>query len=217
MAAKTKTTKRITRTTKVHETREAWLLAATDALAPLFLEKAGVRLPKIKVSVGWPGGRGRKNSVIGQCWPTSLAGDKVAQVFISPALDDVAVILSTLVHELVHAADDCQSGHKGEFVRIAKALGLEGKWTATVAGDDLAAHLNDLHSKVLGAFPHAALSSGDGADGPKKQGTRMLKVVCVEGDEGEETYTVRMTRKWLDAYGAPKCPCHDAPMMEVVS
>lgn len=214
--AGTKTQKRITRTTKVHATREAWLIAAIEALAPLFQEAAGVRLPKTRVSVGWPGGRGRKNSVIGQCWSSAAAEDKVAQIFISPVLKDVEVVLATLVHELVHAADDCQSGHKGEFVRIAKAVGLEGPWTATTAGDDLKAHLGDLHSKVLGAFPHAALANMDGADGPKKQGTRMLKVVCGETEDGEETYTVRMTRKWLDTYGAPKCPCHDEPMMEVV-
>jgi hypothetical protein len=212
-----KTAKKITRSTKVHATREAWLLAAVDALAPLFVEKAGVRLPKVRVSVGWPGGRGKKNSVIGQCWNTNAAEDKVSQIFISPVLNDVPTVLATLVHELVHAADDCESGHKGKFVQIAKAVGLEGPWTATKAGEDLAAHLGELHSKVLGAYPHAALANVDGADGPKKQGTRMLKVVCGESDPEGEVYTVRMTRKWLDTYGTPKCPCHDAPMMEVLA
>lgn len=208
--------KKITRSTKVFETREAWLEAAVAALRPLFEEKAGVTVPTVRVSVGFAGGRGRKNTTIGQCWPTVLSGDKVAQVFVSPVLEDVEQILATLVHELVHAADDCESGHKGEFTRIARAVGLEGKLTATHAGDDLKETLGEIHSKVLGKFPHAALSAGDGADGPKKQGTRMLKTICVAADEGEEVYTVRMTRKWLDTYGAPICPCHNEKMEEVL-
>lgn len=208
-------TKKVTKATKVHTTREAWLVAAVEALAPLFAEKAGKRLPKVRVSVGWPGGRGRKNSVIGQCWATGAAEDKVAQIFVSPVLNDVPKVLATLVHELVHAVDDCQSGHKGEFVKVAKAVGLTGKWTATVAGEELAETLDALHSKTLGKYPHAALANVDGADGPKKQGTRMLKVVCAEASE--DPYLVRMTRKWLDAYGAPSCPCHGEPMIEVVA
>ena len=35
----------------------------------------------------------------------------------------------------------------------------------------------------------------------------MLKVICPSGcgDNGE-VYTVRMTQKWLDKFGAPLCP-----------
>jgi len=41
----------------------------------------------------------------------------------------------------------------------------------------------------------------------KKQKTYMLKVICPSGcgDNGE-VYTVRMTQKWLDKFGAPLCP-----------
>lgn len=189
-------------------TREEWLVAATAALAPLF-EAIGETIPAVRVSVGWPGGRGKKNDVIGQCWPTSLSADKVAQVFISPVLADGVKVLDVLTHELVHAVDDCQSGHKGRFTKVAKALGLTGKMTATVAGEDLKASLEGI-LEDLGEYPHAALASGQGAEGPAKQGTRMLKVECGEGSG----YVVRMTRKWIDEYGTPSCPCHDAPMIE---
>lgn len=195
-----------------HTTREAWLVAAVEALAPLFAE-ADETLPAVKVSVGWPGGRGRKNSVIGQCWSPEVAADEVSHVFISPVLDDAVRVLDVLAHELVHAinyaaGDPC--GHKGAFARIAKAIGLTGKMTATVAGDDLRARLEALAAD-LGAYPHGALMPGaPGADGPKKQGTRMLKVECAEGSG----YVVRMTRKWIDEFGTPACPCHSAPMVE---
>lgn len=202
-------------------TREEWLVAAVEALRPRF-ELVGATIPAVRVSVGWPGGRGKKNSVIGQCWAASASTDSVAQVFISPVLDATVGtpakdgasgtegVLDVLVHELVHAVDDNKSGHKGEFTKLAKALGLTGKMTATVAGPELAEHLNGL-ANTLGAYPHAAITAGaDGADGPSKQGTRMLKVECAEGSG----YVVRMTRKWLDEYGTPTCPCHSERMEE---
>lgn len=190
-------------------TREEWLVAAVAALAPIF-DEAGESIPAVKVSVGWPGGRGRKNSVIGQCWHKDAAADSVAQIFVSPVLDDAARVLDVLAHEVIHAIDENASGHRGRFARIAKAIGLTGKMTATVAGEDLKARLDEIAAD-LGDYPHAALlNPGEGADGPKKQGTRMLKVECASGSG----YKARMTRSWLDEYGAPFCPCHKEPMVE---
>ncbi|WDS51688.1 SprT-like protease [Microbacterium phage Barnstormer] len=185
--------------TAIFTTREEWLVAAIEALRPLFAE-AGAELPTVRVSVGWPGGNGRKNSVIGQCWGSAASADKVAQVFISPVLDDAVKVLDVLTHELVHAVDDCQSGHKGPFAKLAKALGLEGKMTATVAGEELKAKLEDIAAD-LGDYPHAALAKAQGAEGPKKQGTRMLKLECPA-----DGYIVRTTAKWLEL-GVPTCPC----------
>ncbi|AZF93782.1 hypothetical protein HOU70_gp49 [Arthrobacter phage Liebe] len=162
------------------------------------------------MSVGWPGGNGRKNAVIGQCWATSASADQVAQLFVSPVLDDAVRVLDVLTHELVHAVDDCKSGHKGAFAKIAKSLGLTGKMTATVAGDELKATLESI-AAGLGAYPHAALvNPGAGVEGPKKQTTRQLKVECAEGSG----YKARITRQWLDDFGAPICPCHEERMVE---
>lgn len=189
-------------------TREEWLVAAVEKLAPLFVVLAGENLPRVRVSVGWPGGRGKKNSVIGQCWATSQSADKVSEVFVSPVLDEDLRVLDVLAHELVHAVDDCQSGHRGRFAKIAKAIGLEGKMTATVAGDKLKERLQTIAAD-LGAYPHAALApQAEGADGGKKQGTRMLKAECAEGSG----YKVRLTRQWIDEFGFPFCPCHKTEM-----
>lgn len=191
-------------------TREEWLVAAVEALRPLFSALTDETLPAVRVSVGWPGGNGRKNSVIGQCWSTKVAADSVSQLFISPVLDDAVRVLDVLSHELIHAIDDCESGHKGRFAKIAKALGLTGKMTATVAGDELKAQLEEIAAE-LGEYPHAALvNPGAGAEGPKKQSTRMMKVECAEGSG----YKARMTRQWLEEFGAPICPCHNEVMVE---
>jgi hypothetical protein len=191
-------------------TREEWLVAAIESLRPIF-DEVGEQIPAVKVSVGWPGGNGRKNSVIGQCWHKDASADKVAQIFVSPVLDDAVRVLDVLAHEVVHAIDENASGHRGRFAKIAKAIGLTGKMTATVAGDDLKARLEAI-VEDLGAFPHGALAKpGDGAaEGPKKQGTRMLKAECAQGSG----YKVRLTRQWLDEYGAPICPCHQEQMIE---
>lgn len=191
-----------------YETREAWLTAATEALGAEVFAPVGETLPAVRLSVGWPGGRGNKNAVIGQCWSSAAAADKVSQVFVSPVLDDASRVLDVLAHELIHAVDDCTSGHKGRFGKIARAIGLEGKLTATVAGPALKARLDTIAAN-LGAYPHAALANAvNGAEGPKKQTTRMLKVECAEGSG----YKARITRQWLDEYGAPFCPCHGEQM-----
>lgn len=184
-------------------TREQWLTAAVDALAPLYAE-VGETLPEVRVSVGWPGGRGAKNTVIGQCWHPEAASDGVAQLFISPVLADSTRVLDVLAHELIHALDRNASGHRGRFAKVAKAIGLTGKMTATVAGEDLKARLDGI-AEGLGEYPHAALKAG--GPGTKKQTTRMLKVECQSSG-----YTLRTTRKWLEEYGAPFCPCHREEM-----
>lgn len=181
-----------------HLTREAWLTAAVKALTPV-LEATGAAVPPVRVSVGFPGGRGRKNAVIGQCWAAEAASDGVAQVFISPTIVDGVQVLATLLHELIHAVDGNRSGHRGAFAQIAREVGLQSPMTATTPGEALTARLTAILDG-LGMFPHAALKAGhNGAHKP--QGTRMLKVECpVCG------YVVRTTSKWLDT-GVPTCPC----------
>lgn len=208
--------------TTSYSTREEWLTAAIAHLADMFAE-IGETVPAVRVSVGWPGGRGNKNSTIGQCWSAEASKDKKAQLFISPVLDDAERVLDVLAHELIHAIDNLESGHRGRFAKIAKAIGLEGPMTATHAGDVLKIKLAAI-SLVLGDYPHAAISLIGNVplvpgqpvpvpprtSGPKTQTTRMLKVECAEGSG----YKVRMTRTWLEELGAPICPCHHLQMIE---
>lgn len=177
-------------------TREAWLESAAQMLREQVFAPENITVPSIHVSIGWPGGRGKKDGVIGQCWVTTASTDKTSHIFITPALSKPADVLSTLVHEMVHAADDCTTGHRGAFAKMAKSVGLTGKMTATVPGPALKETLKRIRTD-LGPFPHAALTQ----NGPGVQTTRMLKVQCPDCD-----YTVRTTKKWIEQ-GLPTCPC----------
>ena len=187
-------------------TREEWLELAVSHLRPLFAE-IDVKLPDVRVSVGWPskGGTRSKGKVIGQCWKSTTATDGVCQLFISPILGgDPLQLLGVLAHELIHAADDCNSGHKGNFAKWAKALGLLGPMTATSVeeGSDLQHHLRII-SDELGEYPHSPINYEELVlvGGEKKQTTRMLKL------EAECCgYIARTTQKWIDL-GVPSCPC----------
>jgi hypothetical protein len=176
-------------------TREEWLQAGINGLKMMFAE-IGETIPEVYVSVGYPKGARGKGKAIGQCHPSTLSGDEKAHVFIHPCLTDSVEVLAVLAHEMIHALDNCESGHKGRFAKVAKAFGLEGKMTATVAGADLLERLNVL-IVMLGEYPHALLKESG-----KKQSTRMIKCECQWCG-----YIVRTSQKWIDELGAPICPC----------
>ena len=178
----------------IYETREAWLIALVEALHPMF-EGEALTIPETTISCSWPSRMPRKR--IGECWTSKAAKDGKRHMFISPTLDDAGRVADVTVHELIHACLPDGVGHKGPFVRAMKALGLEGKPTATTAGEDLARRLHAITSD-LGAYPHKALSLDDGK---KKQGTRMLKLLCPDCG-----YTARTTAKWIEV-GLPTCCC----------
>jgi hypothetical protein len=187
-----------------HETRESWLNAALVLVGDHLSAKTEMSVPaKTRVSVGWPGGRGKKNTTIGQCWPATLSSDSSVEIFISPVLDDPSRVMDVLLHEAIHAADGNASGHKGAFRRAALAVGLVGKMTATEAGPELKPVLAAFVEQ-LGPYPHAKLDLNH--KDRKRQTTRMIKCSC--SDCG---YTVRTTRRWLE-FGAPICPCNDLRM-----
>lgn len=193
-------------------TREQYLVRAIDLLRPWF-KKAGHPLPKtVKVTCGWPSSRGlsRKKRAIGECFPSKCSKDKSNEIFLSPYMDvwvagpKEQCVGETLVHELCHAVDDCENAHKAPFVKIMKAVGLEGKPTSTVPGDEVHAELKRIESK-LGKYPHSKLDFTK-LD-KKSQTTRLIKATCPDCG-----YNVRVTRKWLEEVGAPLCPCTKKPM-----
>ena len=85
---------------------------------------------------------------------------------------------------------------------MARALGLEGKLTATVAGEAFVEAVGPLLEEV-GPFPHAALDWAGPRSGPKKQVARLLKVACAACG-----LTVRQTRTWIEEVGPAHCPAH---------
>lgn len=175
-------------------TREEWLDAAVEKWRPIF-KNAGVTLPKkIRISVGWPGGRGPKRHVIGQCFGPEMVGDKTPALFVSPVVKDPVIALAVVGHELVHGSG--RMHHRKEFSDLAAKIGLQKPWKATTAGPELAKTLRAM-AKELGKYDHSPISQSHF----KVQTTRLLKVVCPVDD-----YTARITRKWIDV-GFPTCPC----------
>lgn len=186
-------------------TREEWLGRAaeriTDRFQDAFREHFGQdgidRLERLQVSTGFPSSGGL-TKVIGQCWK-ALASESGEHhhIFINPRLGDIVEVIATLAHEMVHAADDCEHQHRGPFVKCVRDLGLDGRATATYAGDEFAEWAKGL-SADLGDYPHTRLTP---PKEEKKQGTRMLKLQapCCG-------YVVRTTKKWIEE-GLPSCPC----------
>ena len=181
-------------------TREAWLHRAIEAFRPRFAE-IGLPLPeKLHVSVGFGySSRAESKYILGQCWARRASADGVNHIFLGPQEGDPAAMLVSLLHELIHAADDCASGHKGAFAEAATRLGFEGPMTRTPPGLDLTAEVITL-AEALGPFPHARLDptmadvpapvppagspaptpdpGGKVHSGPGKQGTRMIKLTA---------------------------------------
>lgn len=194
------------------KTREEWFEAAVEMMRPLF-KSAGQTIPTIRISCGWPSSRGLsgKKRTIGQAWCKTASSDNVGQIFISPWLDAKVAspcgVLATLVHEVVHEVVGLKEKHNKVFGKCARAVGLEGKLTATVAGEKLTEACKQWAEK-LGPYPHGKL---DLTKGPvKKQTTRMVKCECPECG-----YVARVSRKWLDDLGAPKCPKHGVMAYEI--
>ena len=185
------------------------MLAAVALMRPLFTDK-GYTVPEVRVSCGWPSSRAlsAKKRCLGEAWSKEASSENIANIFITPWLEEDPVdadgILPTLVHELVHATVGNKESHNKVFGKCARAVGLEGKLTATIAGKDLLGQCAKWHS-ALGPFPHGRLDSLKRPT--KKQTTRLIK--CEDKESG---YNVRITRKWLEEGGAPICPLNNKPM-----
>jgi hypothetical protein len=182
------------------KTREQWLHECAELLWPKVVACGGSKPARYRVSCGWPSRnpllRPSKHSRrIGECWSAG-SEDKAREIFISPALDNPVEVADVLLHELIHAALPPEIGHKHPFPGIAKRLGLQGKPTATFAGEELAEELGKL-TDTLGKYPHAKL---DAAVRPK-QAARQMKCQCPDCG-----YVIRVARSWIDV-GLPTCVC----------
>lgn len=180
--------------------REAWLEAATEKIKELLTERCEIDVPEVHISAGWPSSRGlsEKKRVVGECWKPSTSADGKSHIFISPILDDPIQILGTIAHELIHAWDKGEHGHRGPFVRAAREFGLVRPWTATGIDAELLRPALEAVLAELGDYPHSKITPSLQR---KPQSTRMLKAVAVDCCG----YIVRTTAKWLDE-GLPQCP-----------
>lgn len=178
--------------------REHWLEECGQRIKPRLEEIVKKKMPKFRISCGFPsrGGLSTKKPVIGQCWSGFVSKGGVHELFIAPTIADPIVVSATVAHEMVHAIVGNEAGHTGPFVPAVRALGLEGKPTATYAGDEFIKFIKPA-LKALGKYPHVPLTPNAEY---KVSPTRLIKCQCSGCG-----YTVRTTQKWLDFSGAPIC------------
>ncbi len=186
--------------------REEWLHSAAEIFKEKLFAPIDVKLPKnIRIGVGFPKGRGGKGQhAIGQCWTHEKSKDGTFEIFIHPELDNPYRVADVLIHELCHVGAGIDAGHGSKFRRIAVEVGLAGKMTATVAGEELFKRLPEL-LQPLPKYPHASLDwSRVLTTAAKKDGTRMIKATCSNESCG---FVIRTTRKWIENVGLPICAC----------
>ena len=116
-------------------TREAWLHRAIEAFRPRFTE-IGLPLPaRVHVSVGFGySSRAESKYILGQCWARRASADGVNHIFLGPQEGDPAAMLVSLLHELIHAADDCASGPQRRLRRSCHPARLRRAHDAHSAG-----------------------------------------------------------------------------------
>lgn len=188
--------------------REAWLTEASNLIQATIIipaiESTHVDIDKevkISVSIGHP----KSKNAIGECWIREASEDKQTNhIFITPHCNESVKVLDVLTHELIHSFDNCRDGHKGRFALLARKVGLEGKLTATKAGEELTEHLLDIID-VLGPIPHTKLDESLG--NKPKQKARMLSVFCEPCEFRFSASRTQLERLVTQANNAPHCMC----------
>ena len=92
---------------------------------------------------------------LGECWPRAQSDLNVNKIVINPLVSDGTMVLGILAHELLHAADDCESKHGTQFTVMSKLIGFSGgKHSAPQSGEAKAAIAEIAAS--LGPYPRHA-------------------------------------------------------------
>lgn len=171
--------------------REQWLAAFASAARPHIanrLRNGGDEEAAIRLSCGFAPTGNRKRSDAAVVPPTA-SEDFTAEVFISPTIDDAAVVARHII----------------PLLEIAQA----GNWRSQAPA--VAAPLSEVPAfavsilNQLGAYPHARLN----IQRAPKQTTRLIKVACPNC-----TYIARVSRTTLATYGAPICPACSVQFVE---
>jgi len=183
--------------------REDWLKQAAIVIEKEILSKHSISLPQNwTVSVGFPAGSPK---AIGQAWDKESCDDKKTySMFISPILgnQDKVNMLQVLLHEMIHIAVGIDQKHGGEFKRVARLVGLEGRLTATYVSETnpLYSKLKDIYSQVGWAYPHEVLIPKYKLK--KERKSNMVKLVSVSNPE----YIVKIKKDIFENEGAATDP-----------
>ena len=196
--------------------REEYLLKANEIMRQGLFKDNGFELPEdVQISVGFPLGyrASSKMQTVGQCFSRVASDNNVNNIYINPTQDNTLQVLGILVHEDVHAIDDCQNGHKKAFRDIAVKVGLTGKMRSTTESEELKKYFEDEIISKLGEYPHKKQIVSN----RKKQNTRNLKMECIECGfswRASKTMISRMTN--FDCNGCESGVMHDENMLTII-
>lgn len=187
-------------------TREEWLKRAVRTLRPVVERKAGIKMrARWQVSMSLTA---RKNAIGLCCYEEGSASGKTVNILICPTLGDPVEVLSTLVHEMIHASLPYGVHHGAKFKRACDCIGLVGKPTEANAGPVLRSELARV-AAFLGPFPHDAMKLFSNRGGGTKGG--YWPVYCSPVDA---RYRVQVSQRALDEFGPPTCPISGEPMVK---
>jgi hypothetical protein len=130
--------------------RNLWLAQAVTDLRPHFYG-AGLPLPKQVLVTTGSTLVTESGPALGQCTSSKSRADRLPMITIHETLSDRVTILAALVHELIHAADDCQCRHGAWFTAWAMELGLVGPAYTSLPSTSLR---SKLESVALGLGPY---------------------------------------------------------------
>jgi len=185
-----------------YETREAWLNAFIDEARPVF-EANGFPIPvNTRVSIGYPT-TGARGKVIAQIIHHKASGDGHYEIFVSPVNADEIAVAAALTHEACHAACGLEAGHGPVFGKLARALGLDGKLTATTAGAEWFAWAAPILA-TLGDMPYAAINLAEGRIMRRKKATFLKKAHCTDCG-----FIARVTMAHVTPHTHLNCPVPD--------
>lgn len=179
-------------------TREEYLAEAVRRLAPLIEEHEAKMPEKWAISEGFPKGGFKNRPAIGECWDPEVSEEKISNMFISPILGDPIQRLGVVLHEMIHAAVGLKEKHAGNFRRVARAVGLKGKLTATFVEENtpLFERISKL-SLDLGVYPGKPMK-------PRKQPTLKKWFLVKLVSPNDPSYKFTIAPRLIDEFGMPK-------------
>ena len=189
------------------QTREEWLVSMAAKVTEALFTPQGFTVPSnIRYTCGFPSKQAtsRRNRRIGECWPLTASGDSTFEIMVSPIISDPVEAAAILIHEMVHAVVGLEHQHRRPFGRCARAVGLEGKMTATRPCAKLKDQLAEI-VKEVGAYRHAELRAINSRVFAKQESATKLE--CLSCATEGKRYILRMGPASL-RLGNPICPVH---------
>jgi len=187
--------------------RDEWLKLAIDFIGLNIFHKEGFSVPSA-IAISESGKQGETDLTrLGACQGRYDTELKVHKFKVAPSLNDSYLVLKLITHDLVHALVGERCRHGGEFITVARGIGLEGNRAICLPSskhNGLFTSFLDLH----GSIPDTIFELKKKM--PEK--SRNIKIECHVVTENIKCgYNFRLSSKWLDL-GIPSCPIHNITM-----